>query len=245
MKVLVLGGTTEGAALCAALAAAGVDAVCSLAGRTAAPAALPVPVRVGGFGGPAGLAACLTEGGFTHLVDATHPFAARMKPNAVAGAAWAGVPMVALERPEWAPVAGDRWQVVPDMAAAVAALPAGNTVVFLAIGRQEVGLFAGLPHRFVLRLVDTPDAPPLPGAAVVVARGPFTVQGDLALMRGHGVQVVVAKNAGGDGARAKLDAARALGLPVVMVARPTVPARPAVGSVAAVMRWLQRAERGV
>jgi precorrin-6A/cobalt-precorrin-6A reductase len=244
MKVLVLGGTTEGAALCAALAAAGIGAVCSLAGRTAAPAALPVPVRVGGFGGPAGVAACLADGGFTHLVDATHPFAARMKPNAVAGAALAGVPLMALERPEWVPAAGDRWQVVPDMAAAAAALPAAPAAVFLAIGRQELAAFAGLPHRFLLRVVDA-GPPPLPGADVVVARGPFTVEGDLALMRGHGVQVVVAKNAGGEGARAKLDAARTLGLPVVMVARPALPARPAVGSVAGVMRWLQGAERGV
>jgi precorrin-6A/cobalt-precorrin-6A reductase len=198
---------------------------------------------VGGFGGPAGLAEALRVGGFTHLVDATHPFAARMKPNAVEGAALAGVPLVALERAEWAPVEGDRWVVVPDMAGAVAALPAAAACVFLAIGRQEVGAFAGLPHRFVLRVVDA-GVSPLPGAAVVVARGPFTVAGDLALMRSFGVQVVVAKNAGGEGARAKLDAARALGVPVVMVARPAVPARVAVGSVAAVMRWLQ-AERGV
>jgi precorrin-6A/cobalt-precorrin-6A reductase len=243
MRVLVLGGTTEGAALCAALAAAGINAVCSLAGRTAAPAPLPVPVRVGGFGGPAGLARALAEGGFSHLVDATHPFAARMKPNAVAGAALAGVPMVALERPAWVAVPGDRWVNVPDMAAAVAALPRDPAVVFLAIGRQEIGLFPGLPHRFVLRVVDA-GASPLPGAEVVVARGPFTVDGDLALMRDHGVQVVVAKNAGGAGARAKLDAARLLGLPVVMVGRPAVPERATAGSVDAVMRWLQ-AERGV
>lgn len=244
MKVLVLGGTTEAAALCAALAAAGTGAVCSLAGRTAAPAALPVPVRVGGFGGSRGLARYLADGGFTHLVDATHPFAARMKPNAVAGALLAGVPMVALERAEWAPVQGDRWQVVPDMAAAAAALPRDPSVVFLAIGRQEAGAFAGLPHRFVLRVVDA-GVSPLPGAAVVAARGPFTLAGDLALMRTHGVQVVVAKNAGGEGARAKLDAARALGLPVVMVARPAVPVRATAGSVEAVMRWLQGAARGV
>lgn len=244
MRVLVLGGTTEGAALCAALAASGVDAVCSLAGRTAAPAALPVPVRVGGFGGPPGLADALRAGGFTHLVDATHPFAARMKPNAVQGAVLAGVPMLALERPAWVKVEGDTWVEVPDMAGAVAALPAEPACVFLAIGRQEVGAFAGLPHRFVLRVVDAGPSP-LPGAEVVVARGPFTVEGDLALMRDYAVQVVVAKNAGGEGARAKLEAARMLGLPVVMVARPAVPERATVGSVEGVMRWLQGPERGV
>jgi precorrin-6A/cobalt-precorrin-6A reductase len=244
MKVLVLGGTTEAAALCAALAAGGIDAVCSLAGRTAAPAPLPVPVRVGGFGGPAGLARHLAGGGYTHLVDATHPFAARMKPNAVAGAALACVPLLAIERPAWTPVTGDRWQTVPDMAAAAAALPGAPVSVFLAIGRQEAGAFAGLPHRWLLRVVDAGPTP-LPGAEVVVARGPFDVEGDLALMQAHGVQVVVAKNAGGTGARAKLEAARALGLPVVMVARPPVPPRDTVESAEAAMRWLQDAERGV
>lgn len=247
MRVMLLGGTAEGNALAAALAAAGIEAVHSFAGRTASPAPQPVPTRHGGFGGPEGLARALAAGGFTHLVDATHPFAARMKPNAVAAAALAGVPLVALDRPPWTPGPGDRWTTVPSLAAAAEVLPAAPASVFLAIGRQELAAFAAAPwHRYLLRLVDPPQGPlPLAAATVVVARGPFTVEGDRALMQAHRVAVVVAKNAGGEGARAKLDAARDLGLPVVMVSRPALPDRPAVASVGAVMAWLHGTRRGV
>jgi precorrin-6A/cobalt-precorrin-6A reductase len=247
MRVLLLGGTTEGNALAAALAAAGIAAVHSFAGRTASPAPQPVPLRQGGFGGPEGLARALTEGRFTHLVDATHPFAARIKPNAVAAAALAGVPLIALDRPAWTAGPGDRWTEVPSLAAAAATLPAEPVSVFLAIGRQELAAFAAAPqHRYLLRLVDPPAAPPpLPQTTITLARGPFTLEGDLALMRRHAVQTVVAKNSGGEGARAKLDAARALGLPVVMVARPPPPDRPAVATPAAVIAWLHDTLRGV
>ena len=239
MRILVLGGTTEAAALAQGLAAERLDAVYSYAGRTVAPAGQPIPVRIGGFGGADGLAACLAKGGFTHLVDATHPFAAQISANAVAAAAQAGVPLIALERPAWQPGPGDAWTRVPGIAAAAAALPADPRCVFLAIGRQSLDAFAGLPHRWVLRLVDDVPAP-LPGAAVIVDRGPFTVAGDRTLMQRHGVQIVVAKNAGGTGAAAKLAAARALGLSVVMVDRPAVPPRPVATSVAEVMGWLHR-----
>ena len=244
-RILLLGGTTEAGALARALADAGMQAVYSYAGRTATPAAQPLPVRVGGFGGAEGLADYLRNGGFTHLIDATHPFAAQIGRNAVAAAALARVPLIALERPPWRAGPGDRWACVPDLAAAAAALPARPATVFLAIGRQGLGVFAGLPHAWVLRLVD--DAPAaLPGARVIVDRGPFTKAGDTALMQGHGVTHVVAKNAGGSGAAAKLAAARALGLPVVMVDRPAMPPRPVAGSVAEVMEWLHRAApRGV
>ncbi len=233
----MLGGTTEGAAVARALA--GTEAIVSLAGRTENPAPLPVPVRVGGFGGVAGLTAYLRQNRITHVIDATHPFAARISANAVAACTAAGVRLVALERPAWEAQPGDRWTRVPDMAAARAALPDWPATVFLAIGRQEVPAFAGTPHRMVVRLVDPGN--PLPGAVVIVARGPFTPEGDLALMREHGVEVVVSKNAGGSGARAKLDAARALGLPVVMVDRPPVPDRPTVATVAEALAWLHGA----
>lgn len=245
MRILVLGGTTEARALACALAAEGIDAVYSWAGRTDAPAAQPLPQRVGGFGGAEGLAEYLRADGYTHLIDATHPFAAQISRNAVLAAEAAGVPLIALERPAWQPGEGDRWTRVPDIAAAAAALPRAPATVFLAIGRQSLGAFAGLPHRWLLRLVD-PHPAPLPDAAVIVDRGPFTAQGDEALMRAHGVTHVVAKNAGGTGASAKLAAARALGLPVVMVDRPAVPARATAASVAEVMGWLHRTPpRGV
>ena len=229
-----------------ALAGAGIDTLYSYAGRTGAPAGQPVPIRIGGFGGAAGLAAVLRTGGFTHLVDATHPFAARISANAVIAAAEAGVPLLGFERPAWTPVPGDRWTAVPDTAAAAAALPADPASVFLAIGRQDLHAFAGRPrHRYLLRLVDPPDGPlPLPGAVAVIARGPFDAAADRALMTAHGVELLVARNAGGAGARAKLDAARSLGIPVILIARPALPARACATSVAAVMRWLHGAAPG-
>lgn len=228
--------------MAAALAEAGISAVFSYAGRTDAPVAQPLALRVGGFGGAVGLAQYLHDGGFTHVIDATHPFAAQISRNAVA--ACAGIRLIALQRNPWVAGPGDRWTHVPDMAGAAAALPDAPARVFLAIGRQNLGAFAGLPHDWLLRLVDAPDAPPLPGARVVVARGPFTVAGDRALMQEHGTQIVVAKNAGGEGARAKIDAARALGLQVVMIDRPALPDRPCAETPDQVMRWLH-ADLGV
>lgn len=246
MKILLLGGTTEASRLAAALAETGIEALFSYAGRTAAPAGQPLPLRIGGFGGAGGLAAFLRAGGFTHVVDATHPFAAQMSRNAVAACAATGTALAALERPAWTPGPGDDWRIVPDIPAAVAALPETPARVFLAIGRQHVDAFAARPqHDYLLRLVDPPGALPLPRARVEIARGPFDVAGDTALMQDHGTQLVVAKNAGGTGASAKLAAARALGLAVVMIARPPVPARRVLGSVGQVMAWLHDAERGV
>jgi precorrin-6A/cobalt-precorrin-6A reductase len=224
-----------------------VDTVFSYAGRTAAPVAQPCPVRVGGFGGVARLVDYLRAGRFTHVVDATHPFAAQMSANAVAACARTGVALVALERPAWVAREGDCWHGVADMAGAVAALPPAPARVFLAIGRQNLALFAARGElAYLLRLVDPPVAAlPLPDARVVIARGPFTVEGDITLMREHGITHIVAKNAGGDGASAKLAAARALGLPVIMIERPAIPARPTCATVEEVMHWLHSAERGV
>jgi len=224
-----------------------VAATLSYAGRTAAPAAQPVPVRVGGFGGVAGLTDHLRRERVTHLIDATHPFAAQMSGHAVAAAAAAGVPLLALTRPAWTAQAGDRWTHVPDIAAAVAALAGPARRVMLALGRMHVDAFAVRPqHRYLLRFVDRPDVPPaLPHHDLVVDRGPFTVAGDRTLMERHRIELVVAKNAGGTGAAAKLAAARDLGLPVLLVDRPMLPDRAEVSDVAAVFAWLGHAERGV
>ena len=229
-----------------ALARAGVPAVFSYAGRTAAPVGQPLPVRVGGFGGAEGLAAYLRAERISHVIDATHPFAAQMSRNALAACAATGTPLVALERDPWAPGPGDRWTAVPDPDAAARALPEAPARVFLAIGRQHLDAFAAAPqHHYLLRLVDPPAALPLPRAEAVIARGPFTLQDDLALMRRHGTQIVIAKNAGGEGARAKLDAARALGLPVILIDRPALPDRARVGTPEAAMGWLHAADLGV
>lgn len=233
-----------------ALAAAGADAVFSYAGRTASPAPQPLPVRIGGFGGPEGLASYLRAEKIGRVIDATHPFAARMSRNAVAACAAVGVPLLALEREPWTPEKGDDWRMVADMEGAVTALPDAPARVFLAIGRQSVGAFAARPqHDYLLRLVDPPDGPPdgpppLPRATVIVARGPFTREGDMALMRAHGVTHLVAKNAGGAGSVAKLEAARALGLPVILIERPTMPFRPVARTVGAVMAWLGHGSEG-
>jgi precorrin-6A/cobalt-precorrin-6A reductase len=247
-RVLVLGGTTEASRLARALAERGADAVFSYAGRTAAPVAQPLPTRIGGFGGIDGLTGYLRTEAIGAVIDATHPFAARMSRNAVAACAAAGVPLAALERPCWQAGTGDRWRHVPDIAAAVAALPEAPARVFLAIGRQNLAAFAARPdHRYLLRLVDPPAAPlPLPHVDLVIDRGPFGVAGDTALLRDHAIGHVVAKNAGGAGAEAKLVAARALGLPVIMIDRPAVPARRLCRSVAEVLAWLGHdADRGV
>lgn len=239
-RVLLLGGTTEAAAMARALSEAGVDAVYSYAGRTGSPVAQPLPVRIGGFGGAEGLAAFLRAEGITHLIDATHPFAARMSRNAVEACAATQTLLIALERKPWAAGEGDRWTHVPDLAGAVAALGETPRRVFLAIGRQTLDTFAVAPqHHYLLRLVDPPTEPlPLPRAEAIIARGPFTVAGDRALLTDHRIEVIVAKNAGGAGAEAKLIAARELGLPVILIDRPEVPDRQVARSVAEVMGWL-------
>ncbi|TCO74108.1 cobalt-precorrin-6A reductase [Rhodovulum euryhalinum] len=241
--LLILGGTTEATALAAAVAARGIDATLSLAGRVERPKPQPVPMRVGGFGGPEGLAAYLKAHRITHVIDATHPFAAQMSRNAVAACAVTNVPLVALTRPEWTPQPGDDWHRVPDMAGAVAALAGSPRRVMLAVGRMHLDAFAAQPqHFYLLRLVDPPEAPPpLPRHHAIVSRGPFTEQGDRALMEEHAIDIVVSKNAGGAGARAKIDAARMLVLPVVMIDRPALPGRTEVGTTDAVLDWLAHA----
>lgn len=238
-RILLLGGTTEANLMALAVAKAGLAGVYSYAGRTEAPMGQPIHMRVGGFGGVEGLRGYLKAEGISHVIDATHPFAAQMSTNAVVACAAQGIPLIALERAPWTQGEGDRWTHVPDIPAAVAALDGPSRRVFLAIGRQHIDAFAARPqHQYLLRLVDTPTGPlPFP-AEVVVARGPFHVAGDTALMRDHGTEVIVAKNAGGKGAVAKVAAARALGLPVVMIDRPVIPPRRLAHSVAGVMAWL-------
>ena len=231
------------------LAGAGMDAIYSYAGRTAAPVDQPLPVRIGGFGGAEGLADYIRATGISHLIDATHPFAARISRNAIAAAGATGTSLLSLERPPWRAGPGDDWVPVPDFAAAAAALPRDPAHVFLAIGRQNLTAFAGLPHRWLLRLVDPPEGPlPLPRAHAVIARGPFTAEDDRALIRAHGITHLVAKNAGGAGASAKLAAARDLRLPVILIDRPALPPRPTVADPEHAMAWLHQtapARRGV
>jgi len=239
MRALILGGIADASLLAAEIARAGLDAVYSYGGRTRAPADQPLPTRIGGFGGVSGLADYIRGEGITHVIDATHPFAAEMSRNAVEACAETKTPLIALERAPWTKAPGDVWVEVSDVAAAVAALPEAPANVFLAIGRQHIAPFASKPkHAYTLRFVDPPEAP-LPFAAdVIVSRGPFTLDSELEMMRSRGIDWIVARNSGGDGAQAKIDAARMLGLPVIMISRPALPERQRVESVDEVMQWL-------
>jgi precorrin-6A/cobalt-precorrin-6A reductase len=234
-QVLVLGGTGEARELAAALLAEGVDVLSSLAGRTADPVLPEGPVRVGGFGGVDGLTAWLAEHRPRAVVDATHPFAAQITAAAVAH----GTPLLRLQRPGWTPGPGDDWRYVDSLAAAADAV-AGYASVFVTTGRQGVAAFAGLGGRVLVRAVDPPDSPLPAGTTLLLDRGPFSVDDELALMREHAVDVVVTKDSGGHLTEAKLTAARELGLPVVLVRRPSPP--PGVETVATVgdaLAWLR------
>ena len=245
MRVLLLGGTTEATALAHAFAAAGIDAIFSYAGRTENPVAQPLPTRLGGYGGINGLADYVIDAKITHVVDATHPFATQISRNAVEACAMTQTPLIAHERSEWLAQPGDNWQHVPDTQTAVAALPANPARIFLAIGKQTLPAFAAQPqHFYLLRLVDVPDAAlPVPNAEVILERGPFTVESDIALMRAHAITHIVAKNSGGTGALAKLEAARCLHLPVILIARPAITDRLIARSIPAVMEWLGHSAR--
>lgn len=244
MRALILGGIADAGLLAAAIARAGIDAIYSYGGRTHAPAGQPLPTRTGGFGGMRGLADYIRNEGITHVIDATHPFAAEMSRNAIEACAETRTPLIALERAPWTKVPGDNWIEIADVNAAVAALPEPPAKVFLAIGRQHIAPFATRPqHGYTLRFVDPSDAP-LPFAAdVIVSRGPFTLEGELEMMRTRGIAWIVARNSGGDGARAKIDAARMLSLPVIMISRPQLPERLRVESVAEIMQWLGHSTR--
>ncbi|WP_299955327.1 cobalt-precorrin-6A reductase [uncultured Modestobacter sp.] len=237
-QVLVLGGTGEARRLAAALVDRDVDVLSSLAGRVADPV-LPVgEVRIGGFGGADGLATWLAEHRPGAVVDATHPFAARITASAAVAAAAHGTPLLRLQRPGWTPQPGDTWRHVDSLAAAAQAV-AGHRSVFLTTGRQGVGAFAALAGRVLVRSVDPPDEPLPAGATLLLDRGPFSVADELALMREHEVDVVVTKDSGGHLTEAKLTAARELGLPVVLVRRPPLPAGVStVATVEEALAWL-------
>jgi precorrin-6A/cobalt-precorrin-6A reductase len=237
-QVLVLGGTGEARRLATALLAEGIDVLSSLAGRVAEPVLPEGPVRVGGFGGAQGLADWLAEHRPRAVVDATHPFAAQITENAATAAAAHGIPLLRLQRPGWTPQPGDTWRFVDSLTEAAAAV-AGSASVFLTTGRQGVRAFADLPGRVLVRSVDPPDEPLPAGATLLLARGPFSVDDELAVMREHAVDVVVTKDSGGHMTEAKLTAARELGLPVVLVRRPPLPEGvPTVATVEEALAWL-------
>jgi precorrin-6A/cobalt-precorrin-6A reductase len=251
LRVLILGGTADANRLAAAVADdPRIDAILSYAGRTENPTPPPIAWRVGGFGGIDGMVDYLRAEDIARVIDATHPFAAQISAHAIAACAAAGVPLLALERPPWPRTPGDGWIEVDDVEAAADALGAAPRRVFLGIGRLHLKVFAAHPHHaYLVRVVDPPRAPLPLAAEVIVARGPFDRAGDRAMLSNYRADIVVARNAGGHSASAKIEAARDLKLPVVMVRRPSIQARQTVETVAEVLRWLGHdetpAERGV
>ncbi|MEZ2126669.1 MULTISPECIES: cobalt-precorrin-6A reductase [unclassified Sinorhizobium] len=238
VRILILGGTTEARKLAERLATrTDLDIVLSLAGRTAEPLPLPVPVRSGGFGGPEGLAQFLRLEDIGLMIDATHPFAERISANATEAARLADVPAFSLRRPGWEPGDGDRWISVSSIAAAVEALGPSPRRVFLTIGRQEAYHFNAAPqHRYFVRSID-PVEPPLrvPQATYILSAGPFTLEGESRLLQAERIDVIVSKNSGGTAAYAKIEAARLLGIDIVMVERGTRAGLPAVASIEAAL----------
>jgi precorrin-6A/cobalt-precorrin-6A reductase len=240
-QILILGGTAEARQLAGLLAKRpDLKVTLSLAGRTAAPAPQPVPVRIGGFGGVEGLAQYLKSERIDALIDATHPFAATISRHAAEAAASSDVAILALRRAAWIAVPGDRWIETDDMTGAVRALGTASRRVFLTVGRNEIAAFEAAPqHHYLIRSVDPVD-PPLnvPDARYVVARGPFAEADEKRLLGAHRIETIVAKNSGGEATYAKIAAARALGIAVVMLRPPALPDVPAVETIDAAAAWL-------
>jgi precorrin-6A/cobalt-precorrin-6A reductase len=241
LRVLVLGGTSEGRQLAQRLALdPNICAVMSLAGRTNAPLDVGLPTRVGGFGGVEGLICYLAEAKIDRVIDATHPFAARISANARAACAAVGVPLAVFSRPPWRAREGDRWIEVGDNEAAARALGEVKRRVFLTIGRLGVAAFRANPrHEYLIRSIDPPDARELPPrSTVILARGPFERADEIALMREHRIDVVVTKNSGGASTYAKIEAARALSLEVIVIAPPARGDIPKLADLDAAMEFL-------
>ena len=241
VRLIILGGTSEASALARRVAGeADVDAVLSLAGATANPAPAPIPQRVGGFGGPEGLMTYLRVEGVDAVVDATHPFAARMSAHAFSACRASGVPLVAFTRPPWTRREGDRWTEVATMDEAVDALGPKRKIVFLTQGRLELAAFARAPqHRYIVRAIDPPaEADALPDRRLILKRGPFALEDELALMRDEKVEILVTKNSGGRATYPKIEAARMLGVYVVILRRPKPPEANTLYEIDDVMAWI-------
>jgi precorrin-6A/cobalt-precorrin-6A reductase len=238
--VLILGGTAEARELAGRLHDAGVAVISSLAGRVANPRLPAGTVRIGGFGGPEALASWLVEHGVLAVVDATHPFAERISASAARATTLAGVPLLRLERPGWAERPGDRWQWVDDLDEAASAIPALGARVLLTTGRQGLRAFASVRDAwFLIRCVDPPDSPLPPRHELLRDRGPFTLERERALMRGHDIDLLVTKDGGGTHTVAKLDAARERGVPVIVVRRPPGAAGRTVPTVIEAAEWVR------
>jgi precorrin-6A/cobalt-precorrin-6A reductase len=237
MRILILSGTREGFELADRLTEVDrVEVISSLAGRTRAPRTPKGTVRRGGFGGAEGLVRYLREEGITHLVNATHPFAEEISANALSAAQSVGIPLMRLLRPAWNVQREDRWVAAHDATEAAALCRREGGRIFLTLGSGDLDAFAELHNAHLLvRVVDAPERLPLRHYRVITARGPFSLQDELRLLAEHHIGLMVAKNSGGDATYAKIEAARRMGLPVIMIERPAIaldPRSPVVANVA-------------
>lgn len=241
-RILVLGGTGEARMLADALARCpGLTVITSLAGRTVSPRLPAGEVRVGGFGGAAGLAAYIVQEKIDAVIDATHPYAAAISRHAAEAATIAGRPMLRLERPAWTARRGDHWVVVDSLAGAAEAAPLLGSRAFLTIGTKEVAALAGVKGLwFLVRLVERPDRPlPLTDYEIVLGRGPFVEAEEFELLRRQRIDLVIAKNSGGTASYGKIAAARRLGVPVMLLRRPPLPPADSVTSVEQAVAWIE------
>jgi precorrin-6A/cobalt-precorrin-6A reductase len=241
-KLLILGGTTEAAELAGAAFEAGVDVITSLAGRLEPRRTLPGRTRIGGFGGVPGLVRYLEQESIDAVIDATHPFAATISAHACTACSQASVRRLALVRPPWQPMPGDRWREVADLAEAAAVLPRIARRAFLTTGPGGIEAFSAAHGVwFLVRVFAAPATPlPLPRHATIVERPPFTLDSELALFRRHRIDTLVSKQSGGP-TDAKLAAAREAGAEVIMVRRPPPPPGIVAPSVAEALGWLRQA----
>ncbi len=242
-KLLILGGTGDAVRLSTQAAALNLVVISSLAGRTeqsrTADDGSATQIRVGGFGGVGGLVTYLQQENIDLVIDATHPFAQQISGNAAAAAAICGLPRLLLQRPAWEAVTGDRWLSVQNHAEAADLLPGLAQRIFLTIGRQELSSYAHLSDLwFLMRSIDPPPTP-LPPGEIILAKGPFTLAAEKNLLLKHQIELIVSKNSGGAATYAKIETARELGLPVVMIERSPVPVEKMVNTVAEAVQWLQ------
>ncbi|MBG1258532.1 cobalt-precorrin-6A reductase [Nostoc commune] len=241
MRVLILGGTGDAAELAAKVATIqGLEAITSLAGRTREPSVPLGDLRVGGFGGVAGLASYLRVMQIDLLVDATHPFATQISFNAADAATEVGVPRLMLIRRPWEKASSDRWIEVDSIATAAASVANQAQRVFLTVGRQELATFAHLEEIwFLMRMIDRPsDDALVPPGVILCDRGPFTLNNERQILIHNKIDTIVSKNSGGDATKAKIIAARELGVNVVMVNRPAIPPGEQVTDVDGALAWL-------
>ncbi|GAX38006.1 cobalt-precorrin-6A reductase [Nodularia sp. NIES-3585] len=243
MRVLILGGTGEAAELAAKVAnIQGIEAISSLAGRTREPSIPLGDLRIGGFGGVAGLAKYLHQMQIDLLIDATHPFATQIALNAADAAMEVKVPRLKLIRQPWQEVNGDRWLKVDSIKTAADVLENQSKRVFLSIGRQEIGAFAHL-HQiwFLMRMIDPPEPQALvPPGIFLCDRGPFNLDNEREILIHHQIDTIVSKNSGGDATYAKIIAARELQLKVVIVNRPSVPPGAQATDIDEALLWLSQ-----